>query len=75
MITGLYCVPIVLAAAYVYLVWRILRESRRPLLTLGMCFLGGGIDAIAGFFTAQGYVLRIRPYHGAGEVYVLCPCT
>jgi hypothetical protein len=57
MISGLYCVPIILAAAYVYMVWRILKESRRPLRAFGLCFLGGGIGAIAAFFTAQGYVL------------------
>jgi hypothetical protein len=53
----IYCVPIVLATAYVYTVYRILRATRWPFLALGFCFLGGVIGALGAFFATQGYVV------------------
>jgi hypothetical protein len=61
-----YCVPIVFAAAYVYMVWRILRATGRPFVALGTSFLGGVIGALIAFFATQGYVVA-HPIHSHGH--------
>jgi hypothetical protein len=52
-----YGVPIILAAAYVYMVCRILRATGRPFLALGFSSLAGVICALGAFFATQGYVV------------------
>jgi hypothetical protein len=52
-----FCVPFALAAAYVYMVCRILRATGRPFVALGLCFLGGVVGALGAFLATQGYVV------------------
>jgi hypothetical protein len=47
---------IALAAAYLYMVWSILRATRRPFLALGLCILGGVIGALVTFLATRGYL-------------------